>query len=36
MKAILDQQALQRRPRLAHAASLGGILAILARVALNL
>ncbi len=36
MKAILDQQALQRRQRLAHAASLGGILTILASVALNL
>ncbi len=36
MKVILDQQALQRRQRAAHAASLGGLLAVLASVALNL
>lgn len=36
MKVILDRQALQRRQRTAHAASLGGIMAILASVALNL
>ncbi len=36
MKVILDQPSLQRRQRAAHAASLGGLLAILASVGLNL
>lgn len=36
MKIILDQDALRRRARLSHAASLGGLLLILASVAISL
>ena len=36
MKVIIDQEAIRRRARLSHAASLGGLLAILASVAISL
>ncbi|MEJ2351767.1 MAG: nuclease-related domain-containing protein [Anaerolineales bacterium] len=36
MKVIIDQESIRRRARLSHAASLGGLLAILASVAISL